>query len=363
MMMMKAGIVVIALVGVLTSVGGADAQPGRRAGPFFGGAGLNRGPPGGARGAQAATGCTISTGTCASDGSSNFVDCSALAYSTSTGKFTGSITYNGCLNHESAGLHRVTASCQQTSFPSASGPSAAPLLGAVGLSRFGVLIYGPFEAGFGTAPASSSSFGTGGGGARPVPNPCSSGSGGGPMSGTHGYCAGGIDVQACEDGLKETCGVENTIVELFMDACGGHAQPYHYHTDLRCSYIPSSSPHAPLLGFANDGYGLYGVNETGTETPEDLDACNGHFGVVPADSALGIAASSTPVYHYHTTPEPPFTIGCFGPIESPRECASFYDGCADDNEQLLGEVVNNGISTGPSQEAYKPWCPCFPQST
>ena len=117
MMMMKAGIVVIALVGVLTSVGGADAQPGRRAGPFFGGAGLNRGPPGGARGAQAATGCTISTGTCASDGSSNFVDCSALAYSTSTGKFTGSITYNGCLNHESAGLHRVTASCQQTSFP------------------------------------------------------------------------------------------------------------------------------------------------------------------------------------------------------------------------------------------------------
>lgn len=182
------------------------------------------------------------------------------------------------------------------------------------------------------------------------------------MSGTHGYCAGGIDVQSCEDGLKETCGEDNTIVELFMDACGGHAMPYHYHTDLRCSYVQSSSLHAPLLGFANDGYGLYGLNETGTEMPEDLDACNGHFGLVPADNELGIAASTVPIYHYHTTLTPPFTIGCFGPIESPRECKSFYDGCADGTEQPLGEIVNNGISTGPSQEPYKPWCPCFPQS-
>merc|ERR1711907_22969 len=356
--------VVVMLVSVavvmLVSVARADAQPGRR-GPFIG-AGLNRGGPVGAggTGAQAATGCTISSGTCARDGSSNFVDSSALSYSASTGKFTGSMKYNGCLNHESAGLHSSTASCQQKSFPSARGPSAAPLLGAVGLSRFGVLIYGPFEAGFGSAPASSS-FGTGGG-ARPAPNPCSSGSGGGPMSGTHGFCAGGIDVQACEDGLKETYGEENTLVELFMDACGGHAQPYHYHTDLRCSYIPTTSPHAPLLGFAHDGHGLYGLSETGTEMPEDLDACNGHFGVVPADNALGVAASSTPVYHYHTTLEPPFTIGCFGPVDSLRECTSFYDGCADGNERPMGEIVNNGIITGPSQTPYKPWCPCFPQN-
>lgn len=357
---MKAVVVLALVVMMLVNVKRADAQPGRRAGPFSGGrGGLTRGPPGDASGAQAAIGCTIASGTCASDGSSNYVDSSALIYSTSTGKFTGTITYNGCLNHESASLHRVTASCQQKSFPSASGPSAAPLLGAVGLSRFGVLIYGPFEAGFGSAP--STSFGTGGG-ARPVPKPCTSGSGGGPMSGTHGFCAGGIDVQACEDGLKETCGEENTLVELFMDACGGHAQPYHYHTDLRCSYIPTTSPHAPLLGFAHDGHGLYGLSETGTEMPEDLDACNGHFGVVPADNALGVAASSTPVYHYHTTLEPPFTIGCFGPIESPRECTSFYDGCADGNERPMGEIVNNGIITGPSQTPYKPWCPCFPQN-
>ncbi len=46
-----------------------------------------------------------------------------------------------------------------------------------------------------------------------------------------------------------------------FDACLGHPAPggaYHHHQNLRCLYDADSTVHSPILGFAFDGYPIYG---------------------------------------------------------------------------------------------------------
>ena len=75
-----------------------------------------------------------------------------------------------------------------------------------------------------------------------------------------------------------------------FDDAGGHinlAAGYHYHaaTGLTTN-IDQCDGHAPMIGYALDGHGIYAhENEDGTE-PTDLDACFGHY-----DNTRG--------YHYH----------------------------------------------------------------
>ena len=127
-----------------------------------------------------------------------------------------------------------------------------------------------------------------------------------------------------------------------LGICGGHSGPggeYHYHYDANCiHWHPDTSSgedfkdynidkldksdHSPVIGFAFDGYPIYGffgfdhngdVREmtssyklnagangyngsddyTYVEGLGDLDKCNGHFGVTP-DFPNG-------EYHYHST--------------------------------------------------------------
>jgi hypothetical protein len=54
----------------------------------------------------------------------------------------------------------------------------------------------------------------------------------------------------------------------------------------------------------------------------ELDACNGHYGTVPANASVGVDAGC--VYHYHLTDDLPYTIGCYGPVASVAECKSLY---------------------------------------
>lgn len=75
-----------------------------------------------------------------------------------------------------------------------------------------------------------------------------------------------------------------------FDDAGGHLNPhdgYHYHavTD-HIKKIAQPDGHAPMIGYAMDGYGLFAHrNEDGT-IPNDLDKCGGHW-----DERRG--------YHYH----------------------------------------------------------------
>jgi hypothetical protein len=75
-----------------------------------------------------------------------------------------------------------------------------------------------------------------------------------------------------------------------------------------------------------DGRGLYGLYETTSTKPTDLDACNGHYGYVPAytNDSISFAASTASVYHYHATDTAPFTIGCFGPVATVAACKALY---------------------------------------
>jgi len=96
--------------------------------------------------------------------------------------------------------------------------------------------------------------------------------------------------------------IESYTIAPF-DHCGGHVSPasgYHYHGATGCSaQVAQRDGHAPLIGYARDGYAMHAMrNEDGTE-PEDLDPCRGH-----TDAARG--------YHYHVADiGENALIGCF----------------------------------------------------
>ena len=86
-----------------------------------------------------------------------------------------------------------------------------------------------------------------------------------------------------------------------FDDCGGHInvhQGYHYHSSTGCTdKTISDDGHAPLIGYAVDGYGIYAMRDAeGKE--EALDECRG-----TTDEIRG--------YHYHAaSPSENMFIGC-----------------------------------------------------
>jgi len=119
--------------------------------------------------------------------------------------------------------------------------------------------------------------------------------------------------------------VDTSVIPLL---CGGHVTPpvgpgpqYHYHKASTCDHVQTIGAHGPLIGYANDGFGIYGFQDIDGTAPV-VDECNGHFGPVSNDDL------DTVVYHYHiheTTTLPsltfekqeptfqPYIIGCQGP--------------------------------------------------
>ncbi|MDO6462374.1 YHYH protein [Granulosicoccaceae sp. 1_MG-2023] len=88
-----------------------------------------------------------------------------------------------------------------------------------------------------------------------------------------------------------------------FDDCGGHVNPtegYHYHAATGCSEVASSDDgHAGLIGYALDGYGIYGLLDADGNEPEGLDECRGQV-----DEVRG--------YHYHAAGAGEnLFIGCF----------------------------------------------------
>jgi hypothetical protein len=75
-----------------------------------------------------------------------------------------------------------------------------------------------------------------------------------------------------------------------LDDHGGHVNPhggYHYHAVTgSIKEIEQADEHAPMLGYAIDGFGIYALLDKEGNLPADLDECNGH-----ADETRG--------YHYH----------------------------------------------------------------
>ncbi len=102
--------------------------------------------------------------------------------------------------------------------------------------------------------------------------------------------------------------------EVWLDSCCGHPEQrgvYHYHKYPSCVKSPfkdSGQEHSPIIGFAFDGFPLYGPYESGKVLAKDLkgksvlDDCNGH-----SDSERG--------YHYHVTPGRfPYILGGYAGV-------------------------------------------------
>jgi len=75
-----------------------------------------------------------------------------------------------------------------------------------------------------------------------------------------------------------------------LDDYGGHVNPhggYHYHAVTGSTKeIEQTDMHSPMIGYAIDGFGIYGLLDKNGNKPNDLDECGGHTDVVRG-------------YHYH----------------------------------------------------------------
>jgi hypothetical protein len=204
--------------------------------------------------------------------------------------------------------------------PPGTSPSPLPSVGPIGYTLGGVNIYGPMDI---DMPA----LGQG-------------------CTNQAGACDVGMDWRVCRGLLENTCGTTFLRPQSGIDDCGGRAGPnstYHYNSDLACEYNVAGAPptggrsgHAPLIGFALDGRGIYGQHETvssvfmGPVTFPVLDACGGHTGPTPASTYLDTSGATITInaqanaYHYHVVSGGPSVIGCFGPVASVSQALALY---------------------------------------
>jgi hypothetical protein len=102
-----------------------------------------------------------------------------------------------------------------------------------------------------------------------------------------------------------------------QDRCAGHPQgmgQYHYHSWSTCLPNATETPgqHSELVGYALDGYGVFGqLGEGGRRLANgDLDVCHGHTHAIPWDG------QTRTLYHYHMTREYPYSVACFHGVRS-----------------------------------------------
>lgn len=103
----------------------------------------------------------------------------------------------------------------------------------------------------------------------------------------------------------------DAVAHEVQDICQGHPQgqgKYHYHSISSCLNVSDSEgAHSELVGWAADGFGIYGNRgEQGQKLSNaDLDICHGH------SHAIAWRGENKVMYHYHETKEFPYTVGCF----------------------------------------------------
>lgn len=134
-------------------------------------------------------------------------------------------------------------------------------------------------------------------------NPTVDASGPTCVGGEVGFLVSGVVVNSPVDALGR-----DAVAHEVQDKCQGHPNNagYHYHSVSSC--VPDEGTgHSALLGYALDGFGIYGLRgEDGKDlTDADLDECHGHTHEITWDG------KKVTMYHYHATHEFPYDVGCF----------------------------------------------------
>jgi YHYH protein len=126
------------------------------------------------------------------------------------------------------------------------------------------------------------------------------------VGGTVGVMSTGIPLYSAFD-----AGGRDAVANEVQDRCAGHPQisgQYHYHSLSPClADTGSKTSHSKLLGWALDGFGIYGYRGVGGEvmTSAKLDACHGHTHVITWNG------KRVRMYHYHATRDFPYVISCY----------------------------------------------------
>jgi hypothetical protein len=128
-------------------------------------------------------------------------------------------------------------------------------------------------------------------------------------------CMGGGAIGIAVNGVAIFNGLDaanrDAVAHETLDSCGGHPQQqgtYHYHAIPACLTAGASARrHSKLVGYALDGFPIYGPRGTGGKPLEnsDLDACHGHT------HTIRFRGKRRRVFHYHATAEYPYTLGCY----------------------------------------------------
>ena len=118
---------------------------------------------------------------------------------------------------------------------------------------------------------------------------------------------------------------------------------------LTLPYLTISDPgsHGPLIGYANDGFGIYGYGDYTGEPV--LDECHGQFGPVPPHMNV--------TYHYHASdeynlpgkPHRPYYMGCQGP--SKGKCNSTVNPDYDSGANWCGQGCGYDLCVQPGTSA------------
>jgi hypothetical protein len=98
---------------------------------------------------------------------------------------------------------------------------------------------------------------------------------------------------------------------------------------VHTSFKDEAGQHSSLIGYAFDGFAIYGPNGEGGKPPTDLDECNGH-----SDAVRG--------YHYHVTSKFPYIIGGYHGVVDQKN----FDGPRM-RQMNAGGVRGRGANVGP----------------
>jgi hypothetical protein len=101
----------------------------------------------------------------------------------------------------------------------------------------------------------------------------------------------------------------DAVAHETQDRCQGHPQErgvYHYHSLSSCLRDkPGPDGNSKLVGYALDGFGIYGSYEDGRQlTSADLDAYHGRTSIIEWDGRKAA------MHQYVATPDFPYTVGC-----------------------------------------------------
>jgi hypothetical protein len=107
-------------------------------------------------------------------------------------------------------------------------------------------------------------------------------------------------------------GGQDAAAHEVQDRCEGHPQQegqYHYHSLSSCirDRRGSKRKHSTLIGWALDGFGIYGqYGRNGHQlSTSELNACHGHTHVVKWNG------KRVRKFHYHATLDFPYFLSCY----------------------------------------------------